>query len=100
MDEHLISHIEQIGKEEGGGWNRIAYTGFVIAMQLLQNTEGREKGEWKTRAENERRPCPGNCKSSKTMRKIIEDYKSRAQQPELQPTRSITYARFVKRKLK
>lgn len=28
MDEYLISHIEQIGKEEGGGWNRIAYTEF------------------------------------------------------------------------
>lgn len=30
-------------------------------MQLLQNTERREKKEKETRAENEGRPCPGNC---------------------------------------
>lgn len=50
MDEHLISHIEQIGKEEGGGWNRIAYTGCEIRNCDAIITEYR--GERKRRMEN------------------------------------------------
>lgn len=70
----------------------------VIAMQLLQNTERREKEEKETRAENEGRPCPRNCvqarKPCANLSKVIKVRHNG------QPTRSITYARFVKRKLK